>query len=113
VTFVPNEAGIKLLFTDTTSPLAYLMVVVGDRIVDSSKQYVGINWPGGKSDPPQPFKRSGNLQDSIRATEPLLIGDEMQVLVIADPANERDGFLYAPWLRERGYEFVDLGSLQG
>ena len=102
------EAGIERLFTDTTSPLAYLLVYVADKIVDSSKDYVGIQWPGGKSDPPQPFRRTGNLQDSIHATEPLLIGGELQVLLIANPVNELTGVFYAPWLRQHDYQFVDL-----
>ena len=111
MTFVPNEGNIKLLFTNPTGGIAKELSRQGERIVNYSRYYVGEQWPGGRGGPrPRPYKRSGTLQESIVASEPLVIGGELQVLVMADPVNER-GSPYGIPLREDGYQFVDLQRL--
>ena len=112
MTFKLNEGNIRLMFTDPTGGIAKELSRQGERIVNYSRYYVGEQWPGGKGgNRPRPYKRSGTLQESIEATEPLVIGGELQVLVLADPVNER-GSPYGIPLREDGYQFIDLGNLQ-
>jgi hypothetical protein len=109
--FVFDYLSFEAFVNNPIGPIARRLSEEGDRIVVAAQGYVGTQWPGGPSSPPQPFRRSGELQATIRALEPLVIGGELQVILWADPTNERDGFAYAPWLRERGYQFVDLDAL--
>lgn len=109
--FVFDYLSFEAFVNNPVGPVARVLEREGDRIVVAAQGYVGIQWPGGKSDPPQPFRRSGELQSSIRALEPLVIGGELQVILWADPVNDRTGFAYAPWLLDRDYQFVDLDAL--
>lgn len=111
MSFVFNPAGLVALTTNPVGGIARELERQGERIVVAAQNYVGTPWVSGTSDPPQPFLRSGNLQDSIRAIEPLVINGVLQVQVWADPVNDRDGYPYAPWLREHGFKFVDLDAL--
>ena len=113
MTFVPNEAGIKLLFTDTTGLLAQHLEATGDAIVVLTQETIGDQWPVGRLNPPAgpPFRRSGDMQASIRSNHARVAGDSMEVDVTVDAAHR--GFNYPELLLQRGYQFVDLGSLQG
>ena len=107
--FVFNEAGFREMITDTTGGIANELEQQGERIVTAAQGYVGTQWPGGPSSPPQPFRRSGDLQASIHAIEPLVIGGVLQVQIWADAVH--GGVVYPLILREKGFQFVDLESL--
>jgi hypothetical protein len=109
--FVFDDVAFEAFVNNPVGGIAKQLSEEADRIVVAAQAYVGTQWPGGLSSPPQPFRRSGELQATIRALEPLVIGGELQVLVWADPTNPRDGFGYAPWLMEQGFRFVDLDAL--
>jgi len=109
MSFVPNVAGLEFLFTNPTGGIADELSAQGDRLVAVSRDYLGTQWPGGPSSPPQPFRRSGDLQASIRATEPRVVDSVLQVQLVADATHR--GWAYPFVLRERGFQFIDLDVL--
>lgn len=110
-----HQSSFLALVNDPDGGVARALLEEGERVVTASREYVGTQWSGGRSDPPQPFRRSGDLQASIRAERPRVIDGVIQVQVVADAAHR--GWLYPQILREgadplRGpYQFVDLDSL--
>ena len=110
--FDPNQFGIVELFTNPVGPVGRALTEAGNKVVAVSKEYVSEQWPGGPGGPrPRPFRRSGTLQNSVQATEPLVIGGELQVQIWADPVNER-GSPYGVALADDGYKFIDLEKMR-
>ena len=114
MTFVPNPTGLKLLFTNPNGGIARHLEDIGERIALLSQATVGVEysrWTQGNNPPPgPPYRRTGDLQQSIRSTPAIVYGDSVEVNVVADPSHR--GFSYSLWLRKQGYEFVDLQRLQ-
>ncbi len=109
MSFVFNPAGLLALTTNPAGGIARELEQQGDRIVVAARGYVGTQWPGGPSAPPQPFRRSGDLQASIRRTEARVVSGVLQVQLVADAAH--GGYLYPDLLRQNGFQFVDLDAL--
>lgn len=103
-----NEAGLLHLFTDLDSPLARRLEDVADRLAAQAKETVGDQWPPGTENPPGsiPFRRSGDLQNSIRSTPPFVLSASLEVDVVASASHR--GFDYVIWLQEQQYRFIDL-----
>lgn len=108
-----NAAGFERFLTDTNNGLARDMEAVGEAIAIAAQENVGTQWPVGASNPPPgpPYRRTGDMQASIRATPAVVHGPTMEVNVIVDSTHR--GFAYPFWLRSQGYEFVDLSSFSG
>lgn len=103
--------------TDPNGGVARELTRQGQRVVVASQQYVGRDVPGSfgrqwrNPAPGPPLRRTGDLQASIRATEPRVVNGVLQVQVLADAAHR--GYVYPQLLQERGYLFVDLDSMGG
>lgn len=113
-TFDFNEAGFLHFLTDTNGNLARTLEGVADAVVVAAQENVGRQRPGWvtlNAPPGPPYRRTGDLQNSIRATPAIVFGPSIEVNVIADAAHR--GFPYPIWLRSEGYEFVDLASFEG
>ena len=114
MTFVPNPTGIKLLFMNPAGGIARHLESVGEAVAVLSQETVGVEYQRFSQGTYQlgdpPYKRSGDLQRSIRSTPALVYGETVEVNVVADPSHR--GFAYALWLRAQGYKFVDLQKLQ-
>ena len=87
--FFPSPSGMAAL---ERSPFigAALTHFANEVVVPAAREYVGEQWPGGKSPggpPPRPFRRSGELQRRIRPMPPRMDGDKLAVWCITDPYN--------------------------
>lgn len=103
--FVFNEPGFEHFVTDTSGQLAAILFTIGETIAIAAQETLGVQFPGGPNPAPgPPYRRTGDLQNSIRATHPHVTGLGMQVDVIANSAHR--GFAYPQWLLYQGYQFV-------
>jgi len=87
--FWPSTSGTIALMRSPGVGLA-LTHFANDVVVPIAREYVGEQWPGGKSPggtPPRPYRRSGELQRRIRPTPPRVDGEELAVWCITDPYN--------------------------
>ncbi len=111
MSFVPNEAGLELLFSTANLPLTREIVDQGERVAAASREHVGTDWPGGYSNGPAPFRRTGNLQDNIFVTYPFDTPDGPSVNVCNDAVHRGYNYPNAYLRLERGFTLVDLDSL--
>ena len=111
MTFVPNPAGLKLLFTNPNGGIARELERVGDRVVVATKTNLSRPYDRRSLNPAPgpPQLRTGDLRESVRREDARVIGDTLVVDCVA-PAVHR-GWFYDQVLRERGYEFVDLNQI--
>jgi hypothetical protein len=109
--FVFNEAGFDHFITDTSGQLAGILSGIGETIVVASKEYVGVQWPGGYSDGPAPFRRSGDLQESVHAVGPQVSQDGLTVLVVSDAVHRGYNYPNAYLRLERKFKLVDLTAI--
>ncbi len=113
--FVFNEAGFHHFLTDTSGELAHTLEGIAEAVAVKAQENVGRDWSGSHvaSNPPPgpPYRRSGDLQASIRATPATVFAGVMESAVIADATHR--GFAYPIWLRIQGYRFVDLEGIAG
>ena len=113
VAFDFNEASFHHFMTDTSGELAHTLEDIAGAIAVKTQETVGTDWFGSHaaSNPPPgpPYRRTGDLQASIRATPATVFAGVMDASVIADAVHR--GFPYPLWLRVQGYRFVDLEGI--
>lgn len=113
VAFNFNETAFQHFMTDTTGELAQTLEDIAEAVAVKAQETVGTEWAGQHvaTNPPPgpPYKRSGDLQASIRATPATVFAGTMESAVIADASHR--GFPYPLWLRIQGYRFVDLEGI--
>ena len=111
-TFVFDQAGFTSFLTDTNNALARTLEDTAEAIAVSAQENVGtqIMRFAPNPAPGPPYRRTGDLQASIRATSVIVFGPTMEANVICDATNR--GFPYPIWLRINGYEFVNLASFE-
>ncbi len=112
-TFEFNALGFEAFVTNTGGLLAQDLEDIAEAVAVAAQENVGTQWSRLALNPAPgpPYRRSGDLQNSIRATPATVFGGTMESSVVADSAHR--GFPYPLWLRIQGYEFVDLASFQG
>lgn len=107
-----NTVNFERMMTDTNGPLAEILVRTAETVVVAAQETVGRDWYGEHkaTNPPPgpPYRRTGDLQQSIHATPPFIEG-VVTVDVVADAVHR--GFAYPHWLLQQGYLFVDLQAL--
>lgn len=111
--FVFNTLGFERFVTDTNNDLARDLESIGEAIAVAAQENVGTQFPIGATNPPPgpPYRRTGDMQASIRSTPAVVTGPTMEVHVVADATHR--GFVYPFWLRSQGYELVDLATFSG
>lgn len=110
--FVYNPSFLEHFLTDTDNGLARDLEATGEAIAVAAQENVGTQYPPGAVNPAPgpPYRRTGDLQASIRPTPATVFGPTMEVNVVADATHR--GFAYPIWLRFQTYQFVDLSSFQ-
>lgn len=103
VTLVYNEGAFQALAH--SREIGMELERHGARIATGIKSLIGVQYPGGPNPAPGPaYRRTGDLQDSVRPTPALADEQSLYVVVFADARH--GGHLYATTLAERGYVFV-------
>ena len=110
--FVFDQAGFTHFLTDTNNDLARALEDTAEAIAVAAQENVGTDYSRFALNPPPgpPYRRTGDLQASIRATPATVFGPAMEANVICDATHR--GFPYPLWLRIQGYQFVDLASFE-
>lgn len=117
-----DTANFERMMTDTNGPLAEVLTRTAEAITVAAQETVGIDRPEPRAlQPPlyygrealngapgPPYRRSGDLQASMRPSQPYLQGTVV-VDVVADAVHR--GFAYSHWLLQEGYLFVDLQAI--
>jgi hypothetical protein len=95
--FQINEAAIEAFARDPNGALAIELNNQADRVVELAKRRLGIQHTGGAGAPAggPPFRRSGELQDSVKKL-PVEVGEDGLVINIVATA------IYSVTLRGAG-----------
>lgn len=117
-TVVINEAGIQELVNNPRGQIALELLDAAEQIVvPTAQDFLDVPYAGpfAKGDSPDPnhvnppFRRTGTLQDSVRALSPVVDEFGLVVLVVADAVSE-SGWPYGVELRNEGYRYIPESS---
>lgn len=112
--FVFNEGAFTAFVNDPGGPIAGILSDIAEAAVVNAQETVGTDWFGSHqaTNPPPgpPYRRTGDMQASIRATPPFQGRDGViEVDAVVDAVHR--GFPYPVWLLIQGYRFLDVEAL--
>ncbi|MDH4038933.1 MAG: hypothetical protein OEV86_15780 [Candidatus Krumholzibacteria bacterium] len=111
--YVFNEPAFRQMVNQPGGGVEALLHRQAVRVEIAAQAALSVPWPGSRSRNPAPGPprlRTGDLRNSIRVDGPMLGSDGFIEIPVASTSVHR-GFDYSDWLRDNGYEFVQISDL--
>lgn len=111
--FTFNEPAFRQMVNQPGGGVEAFLHRQGVRVQGATQAALSVPWPGrqDRNPPPGPPRlRSGDLRNSIRV-DGAVIGDDGFIEIPVASASVHRGFDYSDWLRDNGYEFVQISDL--